>query len=86
MNFNRYLPIPIPILRPISSINPSGQNFVENIINPLRPQSPFNPELDLTIENNPSIPGEARRLFDSFEEDLDSYQNELKRAPLPKTT
>ena len=25
-------------------------------------------------------------LFDSFKEDLDSYQNELKRAPLPKTT
>ena len=59
---------------------------MKNIINPVRPQSTFNPELDLTSENNPSIRGEPRRLFDSFEEDLDSYQNELKRAPLPKTT
>ena len=70
----------------IVCISPSGRNFVKNIINPLRPQSPFNPELDLTSENDPSIRGEARRLFDSFEEDLDSYQNELKRAPLPKTS
>ena len=61
--------------------SPSGTIRPKTIRNPLRSASPNKlDDIELTSQNNPEIRAEAKRIFNSYDEDLEAYQEELRKS------
>ena len=56
----------------------TGKIYKRTIEDPRRSPSPFDPDVDLTSENNPSVRSEAKRLFQEYDSDDDTDTTAIK--------